>query len=157
MENQNRPPKDNSILTFSLLMLLGLIMWGLAAFVWWRAYIWFAWVTEPTFIVTFLAIPIPFMVYRGFQQATNPGPTAPPSEDFVTWLGRGEPYRGAFVFAIFIFWSILYWSLDVIEFNALTFASWGLLTIFGMFIIRQSFQPPSRGVSAVEATKSQPK
>ncbi len=153
MENQNRPAQDNSLLTFAVLTILGLVAWGLAAAVWYLAYLWFEAVTPPTFVITFLALPLPFLAYRSFRQVMHPSP--PPSEDFLTWLGRGQPYNGIMVLLIMIFWSLLYWSWEGVEFNTFSFGSWGLLTIFGYFFIRNTIlKRPGKEVPADEVSKS---
>lgn len=151
--NNNRSSPDKSLLTFAVLMVLGLFTWGLAAAIWYLAYLWIEEVTPPTFIITLLALPAPFLAYRSFLQATQPRPTH--SEDFLTWLGKGQPYNGIMVLLILIFWSLLYWSWEGIDFNTLTFGSWGLLTIFGYFFIRNAIlKRPGKEVPADEASKS---
>lgn len=153
MENQNRPPQNYSLFTFAVLMVLGLVSWGLAAAVWYLAYLWFEEVTPPTFIVTLIALPLPFLAYRSFVQATHLQSNH--SEDFLTWLGKGQPYNGVMVLLIIIFWSLLYWSWQGVEFNSLTFATWGLLTIFGYFFIRNAIlKRPGKEVPADETSKS---
>jgi hypothetical protein len=154
MDNQNRPPQDNTLFTFAVLMVLGLVSWGLAAAIWYLAYLWFEEVTPPTFVITLLALPLPFLAYRSFRQSSQP--RSAESEDFLTWLGKGQPYNGVMVLLIMVFWSLLYWSWQGIEFNTLTFGSWGLLTIFGYFFIRNAIlKRPGKEVPAGETSKSQ--
>lgn len=153
MENNNRSSPDKSLLTFAVLMIFGLVSWGLAAAIWYIAYLWIEEVTPPTFIITLIALPVPFLAYRSFMQAAHPQPNH--SEDFLTWLGKGQPYNGIMVLLILIFWSLLYWSWEGIDFNTLTFGSWGLLTIFGYFFIRNAIlKRPGKEVPAEEASKS---
>lgn len=40
------------------------LLWGLAAYAWYVAYLWIAPIPESSFIVTFIVLPIPFIVYR---------------------------------------------------------------------------------------------
>lgn len=177
MRSPSRTPEPNQLLTFVVLAILGLIMWGITAYVWYQAYLWFEWVTWPTALLTLAALPVPFLAYRMFTGATGlPTPreaqaapaeaasapaSAPrrgtsPVDDWLIWLGNGEPHRGTLVLLVFLFWSILYWNLPGVNFNALTFAAWGLLTIVALVIIRFFFRP-SREVSAASDTKSRAK
>jgi hypothetical protein len=71
MRSPSRPPEPNQLLTFVMLALLSVVLWGIAVYTWWQAYIWFRWVTEPTFLFTFFVIPIPFLAYRSFTGQTG--------------------------------------------------------------------------------------
>lgn len=194
MRSPSRPPETNQLFTFVMLSVLSLVCWGFAIGLWWYfAYYWYGW-SERTFIMTFIALPVPFLAYYFFTgssglpdaiRAARPGqpaapttaapPTAPASQaahppsaagrppmaangfdEWLVWLGNGERHRGTMVLLIFMFWTILYWSLPTITLTALTFSAWGLLTVFGVIILRALFRP-SREVSAPGETKSQPK
>lgn len=180
MRSPSRPPQSNQLITFVMLSVLSLLVWGLAVGVWYYVcYYWYGW-SERTFPLTFLALPIPFLAFRAFTgssglpterphpepgTAVTPAPAAPPAAggparnpavDWLVWLGNGESHRGTLVLFIFVFWTILYWSLPSVAFTALTFSAWGLLTILGIMILRFFFRP-SREVSAGSETKSRPK
>ncbi len=169
MRSPSRPPESNQLITFVVLMLLGLALWAVAAYVWYQAYIWFSWVTWPTSVLTLAVFPVPFLAYSRFTGSSGlpmerharlgeAGPHGPTATSFVgdwlVWLGNGEAHRGTLVIFIFVFWSLLYWSLE--PFTTLTFSAWGLLTVIGILILRFFFRP-SREVSAAGETKSRPK
>lgn len=180
MRSPSRPPESNKLLTFVVLSLLSVVLWAITVYVWYQAYLWFEWVTQPTAILTLAVIPLPFLAYQRFTGASGlpmerrtgqpsatpagaapaPAPAAAPSTnplyEWLVWLGNGEQHRGTLVVFIFTFWTILYWSLPTISFTALTFSAWGLLTILGIMILRFFFRP-SREVSAANETKSRPK
>jgi hypothetical protein len=183
MRSPSRPPESNQLLTFVVLALLSLVLWAVAAYVWYQAWLWFEWVTWPTAVLTLAVFPIPFLAYRSFTgrtglpmsaargespagatSTTPAAPTSAPTEapagnpftDWLIWLGNGEPHRGTLVVFIFLFWTLLYWSLPTISFGALTFAAWGLLTILGIMTLRFFFRP-GREVSASGETKSRAK
>jgi hypothetical protein len=178
MRSPSRPPESNRLLTFAVLLVLGLLCWGVTAYVWYQAYLWFLWITPPTFIFTLLAIPIPFLAYKAFTgssalptngaSASSPSsspPAATPAQasavtgaatsDWLTWLGNGDSHRGTLVVLVFLFWSIMYWSMMAL--TAFTFASWGLLTIVGLIILRAFFRHPGREVPGAAEPKSKAK
>lgn len=177
MRSPSRPPESNRLLTFAVLLGLGLLCWAITIYIWYQAYVWFLWVTPPTFLFTLLAIPVPFLAFKIFTGSSglptsgpaNPpvgtpagAPTPAPSgessnlyNDWLTWLGNGDPHRGTLVILIFIFWSIMYWSM--MPLTAFTFATWGLLTIVGLVIIRAFFRSPGREVPGAADPKSKSK
>lgn len=175
MRNPSRPPESNRLFTLVLLSVLSLVAWAIAIGLWWYfAWYWAGW-GERTFVLTFIALPIPFLVYWlftgsvGFEiparltrsAGTDAGPAAPAQSaaparddpDLLLWLGKGERYRGVMVLMIFLFWTILYWSLPAVDFTAFTFSAWGLLTILGLMTLRALFRP-SKEVSAPGESKS---
>ncbi len=178
MRSPSRPPQSNQLITFVMLSVLSLIAWGAAIGVWYyMCYYWYGW-SERTFPLTFFALPIPFLAFRAFTGSSGlpterprlvpgadpaaatptlaPAPATNPFTEWLIWLGNGEAHRGTLVILIFTFWSILYWSLPTVSLTALSFATWGLLTIVGLMILRFFFKP-SREVSAPPETKSRPK
>ncbi|MGH2521581.1 MAG: hypothetical protein ACRDH2_03670, partial [Anaerolineales bacterium] len=83
---------------------------------------------------------------------------------WLTWLGSGESHRGTLVLLVIIFWSMFFWSLPTIQFSVLSFAGWGLISIFLLVLIRSLFfrqttlPAPGQEVPAAKAeSKSQPK
>jgi hypothetical protein len=185
-------------------VLIGLVLWGVAVFIWRELYNWFEWVTEPTFLLTFLVIPLPYLAYQSIlnqireqetleairaelarraAEAKTEAATAPATPvtgeqkakreqekletsllikwltgrrtSWLDWLGNGDPNNGTFVILIIFFWSLLYWNWPGIDMDANTVSVWGLITIFGLYLIRATlFRKPSREVSAPEGSKS---
>ena len=180
-----RRPNDSStssnrLSAYVAIGVFTLILWSIAIWLWRQAYLWFEIVTPPTFIVTFLALPIPYLLYQAFTRP--PAPTTPPppasdtpaasppptssgpfgwADDWLRWMGNGETHRGTLVVLVIVFWSMLYWNWPTPDVQslplALTFPAWGLLTIFGLIAIRQIFfrqtNLPSQEVSASGDTK----
>ncbi|MGQ0604138.1 MAG: hypothetical protein ACT4QE_20850 [Anaerolineales bacterium] len=193
------------IFIFSLLIGLGL--WALAIFIWRELYNWFEWVTEPTFLLTFIVIPLPYLAYQSIlnqirehealeairielarreAEAKAEAATAPTTQTtsdqkekekqkrekekqetsqlinwltgrrtgWLDWLGNNDPNNGTFVLLIIFFWSLLYWNWPGIDVDANTISVWGLVTIFGLYLIRATlFRKPSKEVSAPETSK----
>jgi hypothetical protein len=164
-----------------MLGILSLIMWGFTFGIWYYfGYYWEGW--EPySALLTFFVLPIPFIAYYSFfvpRQHRTPtsGESGPPSTttggpasipirlltpttdpDWITWLGKGDSHRGVLVVALIIFWSILYWNWPEMQFTAVTFSWWGLLTLIGIAIIRTLFRRPGQEVPGSAESKSKPK
>ncbi len=175
MRNPSRPPESNQLFTIFMLCILSLIMWGVTFGMWYYfGYYWEGW--EPySAALTFFVLPIPFIAYYSFFVPRNrasgepPGPAGAPATptarpagpimdiDWITWLGKGDSHRGTLVVALFIFWSILYWNLPSIQFGAVTFSAWGLLTLIGLAVIRTLFRRPGQEVPGSTETKSKAK
>lgn len=186
MRNPSRPPESNQLFTIFILSILSLLMWGVTFGIWYYfGYYWEGW--EPySAVLTFFVLPIPFLAYYSFfvprQNRTAPGeptpgtgsapapggmttgPVAPTrlltpttDVDWITWLGKGDSHRGTLVVALFVFWSILYWNLPNMQFDAVTFSSWGLLTLVGLAVIRAVFRRPGQEVPGSGETKSKAK
>ncbi|MBL8055169.1 MAG: hypothetical protein JNK29_00660, partial [Anaerolineales bacterium] len=66
MRSPSRPPESNKLLTFVVLSLLSVVLWAITVYVWYQAYLWFEWVTQPTAILTLAVIPLPFLAYQRF-------------------------------------------------------------------------------------------
>ncbi len=158
MRSPYRPPSSEEAVSYILVGLFTLVVWGIAAYVWYQAYLWYEFVAPITFLITFLVLPVPYWLYQSFRQAntgavTPASPTAAPGReraaappglgswysDWLIWLGNGETHRGTLVLLVLVFWSILYWSWPNIQLTAFNFAIYGLATIFGMVIIRSVF------------------
>ena len=155
-----------------------LILWGIAYWVWWFAYKWFSWVTEPMQLFTLLALPVPFWAYQTMfsperraarQAAPEAGaaglkPGRLPGLGWLYWLGNGELHRGTLVLLVVFFWSLFFWNwppvVAMVNGGSLVFifSFWGLLTIFGMVIIRSLFSRlPGPEVPGAGDSKSKPK
>lgn len=194
---------------FIISMLIGLGLWALAVFIWRELYNWFEWVTEPTFLLTFIVIPLPYLAYQSLlnqirehaaletirvelarreaeakAEAANALANKTPTDQkekekdkqkrekekqettelikwltgrrtgWLDWLGNGDPNNGTLVLLIFLFWSLLYWNWPGIDMDANTVSVWGLVTIFGLYLIRATLFKPSKEVSAPEGSKS---
>lgn len=189
---------------FVFSVVIGLGLWALAVFIWRELYTWFEWVTEPTFLLTFLVIPIPYLAYQRLltqireqealetirielarraaeaKAAAATAATTPTTGEqkekrekekqettllikwltgrrtsWLDWLGNGDANNGTFVLLIIFFWSVLFWNWPGNDWDANTFSVWGLITIFGLYLIRATlFRKPSREVSASETSKS---
>ena len=158
-----------------------LILWGIAYWVWWVAYKWFIWVTEPMQLLTILALPIPFLAYRAMFSPDRPARSAPvpmpatpgaspapraymPGLGWLYWLGNGELHRGTMVVLVILFWSLFYWNWSLVttmvleQQGVLAFSFWGLITIFGTIVIRSVFSRiPGAEVSGPSDSKSKPR
>lgn len=174
-------PDYHKLLVFGVLFFFGLVLWGITIYIWFQAYLWFAIVSEVTFIFTFIVLPIPFWLYYTFIQPAGEG-ASPPTETgvapaaptafsarvrsnnggWISWLGNGEEHRGLLVLFVIIFSSIFYWTLmyqvspsfSPLRF-AFVFSAWGLITIIGTIMIRALFIRQTTGpeVSAAQAEK----
>jgi hypothetical protein len=169
-------------LTYLTLEVFALIFWGIAVWLWLQAYLWYAFVADLTFIAVFmLMLLLHLAVFRSLSAPKAPpaaprpadapaAPNAPPANDngavgffggWLRWMGNGETHRGTLVILVLIFWTILYWNwpspVQTLP-PALSISIWGLLTIFGLIIIRQLFfkqtNLPSQEVSAGDQKKS---
>jgi hypothetical protein len=176
MIRRPKPTSNTDSLTaYAVVTFFALVLWGIAIFVWYQAYLWFEIVSEPTFFVTLIALPLPYWFYNNFMTqhaAQNPPPAANgetpaaaprpaplPENDWISWLGNGETHRGTLVFLVIVFWSVFFWSFPGMTFQAFTFAAWGLITIIGTIMIRtlfvrQTSLPSQEGVSANNDKKS---
>jgi hypothetical protein len=169
-------------LTYIGIEVLALIFWGIAVWLWLQAYIWYAFVADLTFILVFLLMLLPYVAV--IRSISSPGapPTAPPAGDrpapatpspsdgssdwagsWLKWMGNGETHRGTLVILVLVFWTILFWNWPNPNLQSMSlvlkFPIWGLITIFGLIIIRQIFfrqtnLPPSQEVSAADQKKS---
>lgn len=181
-------------------LMVGLMLWGLTVYVWRELYTWFEWVSEPTFLLTFLAIPLPYLIFlslnhtlaeqetllaiqaeltRRQKESEGSKPLEPNDKkaaeekqreerellkvvnhylkqrtDWLTWLGNGDANNGTLVLLIFLFWSILYWNWPGIDFDSITVSVWGLVTIFGLYLIRATLFRPGKEVPASDTSKS---
>jgi hypothetical protein len=159
-----------------------LILWAIAYWVWWVAYKWFIWVTEPMQLLTVLVLPLPFLVYRAVFSPDRPvrpvaplpmpspggvPPAEPPPRSYLPglgwlyWLGNGELHRGTMVVLVVLFWSLFYWNWSIVDAmvqrgeGVLAFSFWGLITIFGTIVIRSVFSRiPGAEVSGPGDSKS---
>jgi hypothetical protein len=168
-------------LTYIGIEVLALIFWAIAVWLWLWGFISWAFVADITFILVFLFMLLPYVaVIRSIGSPSAPRPAPPAGENpapgapappanspdwaggWLKWMGNGETHRGTLVILVCVFWSILFWNwpdpnlqrMDLI----LKFPIWGLLTIFGLVIIRQIFfkqtNLPSAEVSAADQKKS---
>jgi len=176
--SNNQPPLNFGQLLAGLAVVAVAV--AVSVWIWWRFWYWDGYSELQTLGINLLvlaAIPILYMAYRAvFQPSSsttvpppappsgNPAPGAPPrptglfgwADDWLRWMGNGETHRGTLVVLVCVFWSILYWNWPAPDIQrlpfVLTFPAWGLLTIFGLVAIRQSFfrqtNLPSQEVSA---------
>ncbi len=162
--SQGSPFSSNKLLAYMVVGIFTFALWGVAYLIWREAYIWYAWVTEWTAVVTLLVLPIPYWVHQSMLPSAD-GRRAGImgwAEDWLRWMGNGERHRGTLVLLVCVFWSMLYWNWPVPavrEFPfVLTFPLWGLLTIFGLVTIRTLFfrqtQLPGQEVPAPDMKKS---
>lgn len=169
-------------LTYIGIEVFALIFWAIAVWLWLQAFLWYEFVVDLTFVAVFLFMLLPYVaVIRSMSAprvppapppaAGSPAPGAPPLSanspewggGWLKWMGNGENHRGTLVILVVIFWSILFWNWPDPNLQRMSlilkFPIWGLLTIFGMVIIRQIFfrqtnLPPSQEVSAADQKKS---
>jgi hypothetical protein len=142
----------NRLLTFIMLIVLGIMSWAVAVFIWRELYNWYTWVAEPSFLLTFFAFPLPYFAYLSMINAMKPDRRG---DDWLSWLGNSDSKNGTLVLFIFLFWSILYWNWPGIDLSAITISIWGLVTIFGLYLLRATlFRKPGREVPAPETSKS---
>lgn len=181
MRRSNQSASPGQLLLFLAIFLVAVTVSG---WIWWWFWYWEGYSGLQTFGINLLAlagIPILYQLYRGMTRpvastSTNEPPasgeagsgTAPRpagliawAEDWLRWMGNGEPHRGTLVVLVLVFWSMLYWNWPAPDIRSfpfiLTFSTWGLLTIFGLVAIRQMFfrqtNLPSQEVSASGDTK----
>ncbi len=163
----NRPSftVTERLVGFVLCGIFALILWGLAFWVWNTLFYWFVPKSDTrwdwTIILTVLALPIPFWAYQAMfspeRRGSRQAPAAPeaasaapraerlPGLGWLYWLGAGELHRGTLVLLVVFFWSLFFWNwspvVTMVNGGSLVFvfSFWGLLTIFGMVIIRSIF------------------
>ena len=168
--------------TYVGMQFFALIVWILSVWLWATAYQMSIRVTAETFV---LVVFLQLLPYWFWVRSTRPrtvstlegggtgiAPLAATrrfgritdADSWLTWMGKGEPQRGAMILLACTFWSLLYWNnffdifgLDTrnLEF-VLKFPIWGLLTIMMLVIIRLFSKPvgPSGEVSAAPDPKS---
>ncbi len=182
----NRPTftVTERLVGFLLCGVFALILWGLAFWVWNTIFYWFVPKTDTrwdwTILLTVLALPIPFWTYQALfsperrsarsaaaaaaPEAPTPRPERLPGLGWLYWLGAGELHRGTLVLLVVFFWSLFFWNWDPITMLVrqgslvFVFSFWGLLTIFGMVIIRSVFSRlPGPEVPGSGDTKSKPR
>ncbi len=182
----NRPSftVTERLVGFVVCGVFALILWGLAFWVWNTIFYWFVPKTDTrwdwTLVLTVLALPIPFWVYQALfspeRRASRQSSAAPeaastptraerlPGLGWLYWLGNGELHRGTLVLLVVFFWSLFFWNwgpvVTMVNGGSLVFvfSFWGLITIFGMVIIRSLFSRlPGPEVPGSGESKSKPK
>lgn len=149
--------RAGQLVIYITLLIMGFIMWAMAVYIWRELYYWFDWVSEPSFVLTFLAIPLPYLGFMGFINAVRESREPVRRKDWLTWLGNDDPNNGSLVLLIFLFWSLLYWNWPGIALNATTISVWGLVTIFGLYLLRATLfrkPAPGQGGTGSETSKS---
>jgi hypothetical protein len=142
--------------------IFALIVWILSVWMWLQAYLWSTSVTDSTFILVVILQFLPYYFWVRSITAPRAGNGSERSlsifdiEGWLTWLGKGEPQRGALILLACVFWSMLYWTLQKTLDFSVSFPIWGLLTIIMLVIIRLFSKrvSPSGEVSAPADSKS---
>jgi hypothetical protein len=183
----NRPSftVTERLVGFVLCGVFALILWGFAFWIWNVFMYWFVLRTDTrwdwTIVLTVLALPIPFWAYQAMfspdRRPAHPTAAVPaaapaagvrherlPGLGWLYWLGNGELHRGTLVLLVVFFWSLFFWNwptvIMLVREGSLVFvfSFWGLLTIFGMVIIRSIFSRlPGPEVPGAGDSKSKPK
>jgi hypothetical protein len=163
----NRPSftVTERLVGFVLCGVFALILWAITIWVFNIYLFWFVpdkrW--DWTIIFTVVVLPVPFWAYQAMfspdrrsahpaatvagtaAPAAGPRPERLPGLGWLYWLGNGELHRGTLVLLVVFFWSLFFWNWPqvtlLVEEGSLVFvfSFWGLLTIFGMVIIRTIF------------------
>ena len=179
----NRPSftVTERLVGFLLCGVFAMILWAIAI---WAFNIYLFWFVPDkrwdwTVIFTIVVLPVPFWAYqamfsperRSARSAAGeavpgagvPRPDRLPGLGWLYWLGNGELHRGTLVLLVVFFWSLFFWNWDPIILLVrqgslvFVFSFWGLLTIFGMVIIRSLFSRlPGPEVPGSGETKSKP-
>ena len=156
-----------SLATYFWMQIFGLIVWVLSVWLWAQAYLWSESVSDWSFLLVFLFQALPYWFWvRSMIAPRAPAPAAPApgrprlltGDDWLKWMGKGEPERGALIVLAAIFWTMLYWNLPRVQEMALiqSIPIWGLLTIVMLSVIRMfsKLTGPSGEVSATSDPKS---
>lgn len=157
-----------SLATYFWMQVFGLIVWVLSVWLWSQAYLWSANVFDWSFLLVFLFQVLPYWFWVRSMiapRAPMPAPANAPArprlltgDDWLKWMGKGEPERGVLIVLAAIFWTMLYWYLPRVQEMELiqSIPIWGLLTILMLAIIRavSKRSGPSGEVSAPPDPKS---
>ncbi len=153
-----------NVRTFSGAQVLALIFWAVAIWCWLQAYTWYLLVSDVTFLVMFIILLFPYTsLMRSFVHTGNqPSGIVSWGDSWLKWMGNGESHRGTLVLLVFVFWSILFWNWPNPSVRAyptvITIPVWGLLTIFGLVLLRSFFfrqtNLPGQEVPAGDPKKS---
>ncbi len=182
----NRPSftVTERLVGFLLCGVFALILWGITI---WAFQIYLYWFVPDkrwdwTIIFTVVVLPLPFLAYQTMfspdrrstradvaavaaaAEAAAPRRERLPGLGWLYWLGAGELHRGTLVLLVVFFWSLFFWNWDpillLVKQGSLVFvfSFWGLLTTFGMVIIRSIFSRlPGPEVPGSGETKSKPR
>jgi hypothetical protein len=168
--------------TYIGMQIFALIVWILSVWLWATAYRMSTTVTPESFVLVIILQLLPYWFWvrsarpRSTSTLEGGGTGIAPlaatrrfgritdADSWLTWMGKGEPQRGALILIACIFWSLLYWNDFFVIFGwdtrsldfVLKFPIWGLLTIIMLTTIRLFSRPvgPSGEVSATPDPKS---